>query len=99
MNPSPLAPWRDLAIVWLSIVPFVILLVTAIALIFVVRAVIAFKRWVRLPLLYGQLWALRIQEGTERVCGAIVEVPIRAQSRTVQARVTLRGVIDYLRGA
>jgi hypothetical protein len=99
MSPSPLAPWRDLSILWLSIIPIAVLLVTVVVLVFLIRGLLALKRWVRLPLLYGQLWALRVQQGTERVCDEIVQVPIQAQSRSTQLRVTLRGVVEYLRGA
>lgn len=98
MEPSSLAPWRDLSLVWLSILAMLALLVPGVALFHAIRGLRAVRRWLRLPLLYAQLWALRIEQGTRRASETIVEVPIRVHSRSAQARVTLRGVVDYLRG-
>jgi hypothetical protein len=98
MDTSILAPWRDLSIVWLAILAGIILAVPGVALFYAVRGMRALNRWLRLPLLNAQLWALRIQQGTQRASDAVVEIPIRLHSRSAQARVTLRGVIDYLRG-
>jgi hypothetical protein len=98
MDPSILAPWRDLSIVWFALLAMIFIAVPGVALLYAVRGMRALKRWLRLPLLNAQLWALRIEQGTQRASDAIVEVPIRLHSRSAQARVTLRGVIDYLRG-
>ncbi len=98
MEPSSLAPWRDLSIAWLSILAMIFMLVPGVALFFAIRGMRAVNRWLRVPLLMAQLWAVRIEQGTRRASEVIVEVPIRLQSRTAQTRVTLRGVVDYLRG-
>ena len=97
MDTSALAPWRDLSIMWLVLLTMIFVAVPGVALFFALRGVRYVNRWVRLPLLYAQLWALRIESGTKRASEAIVEVPIRLHSRSAQARVTVRGVIDYLR--
>jgi len=98
MDTSILAPWRDLSIVWLAILAGIILAVPGVALFYAVRGMRALNRWLQLPLLNAQLWAFRIQQGTQRASDAVVEIPIRLHSRSAQARVTIRGVIDYLRG-
>lgn len=98
MDSSILAPWRDLSIIWLVLLTMIFVAVPGVAFFFALRGVRYVNRWVRLPLLYAQLWALRIESGTKRGSEAIVEVPIRLYSRSAQARVTVRGVIDYLRG-
>lgn len=98
MEPSILAPWRDLSIVWLVLLTMIIVAVPGVAFFYAVRGLRALNRWLRLPLLNAQLWALRIEQGTQRASDAIVEVPIRLHSRSAQARVTIRGIIDYLRG-
>ncbi len=98
MDTSILAPWRDLSIVWFALLTMIFIAVPGVALFYALRGMRALNRLVRLPLLNAQLWALRIEQGTKNVSDTIVEVPIRMHSRTAQARVTLRGVIDYLRG-
>ncbi len=98
MDPSALAPWRDLSIIWLALLAMIIIAVPGVALFFAVRGMRALNRWLRLPLLYAQLWALRIDQSAQRASNVIAEIPIRVHSRGVQARITLRGVIDYLRG-
>ena len=98
MDPSILAPWRDLSIIWLVLLTMIFVAVPGVAFFFAVRGVRYVNRWLRLPLLTAQLWALRIESGTKRASDAIVEVPIRIYSKSAQARVTFRGVIDYLRG-
>ena len=98
MDASILGPWRDLSIIWLVLLTMLIVAVPGVALFFALRGVRYVKRWLRMPLLNAQLWALRIQTGTLRASNAICEVPIRIYSTSAQARVTVRGVIDYLRG-
>ena len=98
MDFSILDQWRDLSIIWLVLLTMIFVAVPGVAFFFALRGVRYVNRWVRLPLLYAQLWALRIESGTKRGSEAIVEVPIRLYSRSAQARVTVRGVIDYLRG-
>ena len=98
MDSSILAPWRDLSIMWLVLLTMIILLAPGAALFFALRGVRYMNRWLRVPLLNAQLWALRIQTGTQRASNTICEVPIRLYSTSAQARVTVRGVIDYLRG-
>ncbi len=57
-----------------------------------------FNRWLRLPLLTAQVWALRIEQGTARASERIAGAPIALHSASARFRVTTRGVIDFLRG-
>jgi hypothetical protein len=98
MESSPLAPWRDLALVWFILWAFIFTLIPGAAFYFAVVGMRRFNRWIRLPLLQAQVWALRIQHGTARVADQIAEVPIRMHSNAARARVTARGVIEFLRG-
>jgi len=77
----------------------IILLVPGAAFFFALRGVRYVNRWLRVPLLTAELWALRIQTGTQRTSSAICQVPIKLYSTSAQLRVTVRGVIDYMRGA
>jgi hypothetical protein len=99
MDSSFLAPWRDLSIIWLILPAMLLLLVPGAAFFFALRGVRYVNRWLRVPLLRAQLWALRIQTGTQRASNAICEVPIKLHSTSAQVRVTVRGVVDYMRGA
>jgi len=99
MDSSILAPWRDLSIIWLVLLTMLFVAVPGVAFFLAVRGVRYVNRWLRLPLSNGRVWALRIEHGTKRASDAIVEVPIRIYSRSEQASVTIRGVIDYLRGS
>jgi hypothetical protein len=99
MDASVLAPWRDLSIVWLVLLTMIFVAVPGVAFFYALRGIRALNRWLRLPLLNAQLWALRIEYGTQRVSKSIAAVPIQLHSRGAQARVTLRGVIDYVRGS
>jgi hypothetical protein len=98
MDTTSLAPWRDLAIVLLAFEIAVITAVPGVALVYAVRGVRALKRWLHMPLLNAQVWALRIQRATTRASDAVVSLPIALHSARARARVTVRGVIDFLRG-
>ena len=98
MDWTVLAPWRDLALIWLLIFPIVVTLAIAIAMFYAVRGIRYLKRWIKTPLLYAQVWALRIQYSTTRASFAIVEVPIRVHSNSERTRIVLRGIFDYLQG-
>ena len=99
MDTSVLGSLRDLSLIWLILLAMIFVAAPGVVLFFALRGVRYVNRWLRLPLLYAQLWALRIESGTKRASDAVSEVPIRLHSRSAQARVTLRGVIEYLRGA
>jgi len=96
MDWTILAPWRDLSLIYLLIFPMVVTLAIAVGLFYAVRGIRFLNRWIKTPLLYAQVWALRIQHSTTRTSNAIAEVPIRLHSNGEQTRVVLRGVIDYL---
>lgn len=98
MDPLILAPWRDLALILLVLEAFVIVAVPGVVFFFALKGVRALKRVIRKPLKQGQMWALRIQQGTTRATDAIAAVPIGISSNATRARVTARGVWDYVLG-
>ncbi len=98
MDPLILAPWRDLALILLIIEAAVIVAVPGIVFFFVLKGMRALKRIIRKPLSQGRMWAKRIQMGTVRTTNAIAGVPIGISSNVVRARVTARGVWDYILG-
>jgi hypothetical protein len=95
---NPLAPWRDLSIVWLVFWTAILLAVPGIALFFAQLYLRRFNRWLRLPLLTAQMWALRIEQSTARASEHIANVPIELHSAGTQFRVTAHGVVDFLQG-
>ncbi|MBI5303391.1 MAG: hypothetical protein HY868_14750 [Chloroflexi bacterium] len=98
MDNSGLAPWRDLSIVWFVFWTFIVMLIPGAAFFYAVRGMRWLNRHVHLGLLHGQIWALRIQRGAQRASDSVAEVPIRMHSNAARARVTLRGILDYVRG-
>jgi len=95
---NPLAPWRDLSIVWLALLTMIFVAVPGIAFYFAQLYLRRFNRWLRLPLLTAQVWALRIEQGAARASERIANVPIGLHGAGAQFRVTTRGVVDFLRG-
>ena len=98
MDPLILAPWRDLALILLALEAAVIVAVPGVIFFFVLKGVRALKRIIRRPLKQGQVWALRIQQGTTRATDAIAGVPIGINANVTRAQVTVRGVWDYVLG-
>ena len=98
MDGNILAPWRDLSIVWLVFWTVILLAVPFIALFFAQLYLRRFNRWLRLPLLTAQVWALRIEQSAGRASERIANVPIGLHRAGTQFRVTTRGVVDFLRG-
>ncbi len=96
MDPNVLAPWRDLSIVWLALLTMIFVAVPGVVLFFALKYLLKFNRWLKAPLLNAQVWALRIQYGTDRVAGRIAEVPITMHSTGARLNTTVRGVIDFL---
>jgi hypothetical protein len=95
---NPLAPWRDLSIVWLILWTMLFVAVPGIALYFAQLYLRRFNRWLRAPFLTAQVWALRIEQGTARASARIADVPIELYSTSARLRTTTRGVVDFLRG-
>jgi len=98
MDGTVLAPWRDLSIVWFSLWMMLFVLVPGAVFFFALKYLRRFKRWLRLPLMTAQVWALRIQSGTQRASDQIVRVPISLHSANARAGTTARGIIDFLLG-
>ncbi len=96
MDPNVLAPWRDLSIVWFVLWTFVFMLIPGAIFFFALKYLRMFNRWLKLPLLSAQVWALRIQQATVQASTNIVEVPITLNSKATQAQTTTRGIIDFL---
>ena len=95
---NPLAPWRDLSIVWLVFWTMLLLAVPGVALFFAQLYLRRFNRWLRLPLLTAQVWALRIEQSAARASARLANILIGLHSAGTQFRVTTRGVVDFLRG-
>ena len=98
MDPNVLAPWRVLSIVWFSLWMMLCVAIPGAVFFFALKYLRIFNRWLKTPLLNAQVWALRIQYGTQRVSQNIAEVAIRAHSEGARVSTTTRSVIDYLRG-
>ena len=98
MDGNILAPSRDLSIVWLALLTMIIVAAPGIAFYFAQLYLRRFNRWLRLPLLTAQVWALRIEQGTARTAERVARAPIALYSASAQCRVTTRGVVNFLRG-
>lgn len=96
MEPTALAPWRDLSIVWFVLWTMIFFLIPGVILFFALKYLRIFNHWLRLPLLKAQIWALRIQHVTGRASEDIAAVPITLHSKAAQAGTTTRGIIDFL---
>ncbi len=97
MDPNALAPWRDLSIVWFVLWTMIFVAIPGVILFFALKYLRIFNRWLKLPLLNAQVWALRIQQGTTRASDNIAGIPITLHGKAAQARITTRGIIDFLR--
>lgn len=98
MDPNPLAPWRDLSIVWFALWTMLFVAILGVVFFFMLKYLRRFNRWLRAPLMTAQVWALRIQYGTQRASEKIVAVPIAAHSASARLSTTARGIIDFLKG-
>ena len=97
MDVDILAPWRDLSIMWLALLTMIFCAVPLVAFYFAQLYVRRFNRWLRLPLLNAQVWALRIEQGVSRSADRIAAVPIAMHETGARISTTARGVIDFLR--
>lgn len=98
MNPDALAPWRDLSIVWFVLWMMLFVAIPGAVFFWMLTYLRRFNRWLKTPLLNAQVWALRIQYGTERVSHNIADAVIRVQAESTRVSTTTRGVINFLRG-
>jgi len=98
MDPNALAPWRDLSIVWFALWMMLFVAIPGAVFFLMLKYLRRFNRWLKTPLLNAQVWALRIQYGTERVSHNIADAVIRVQAESTRVRTTTRGVINFLRG-
>lgn len=95
---NPLAPWRDLALVWLILWVMLFVAVPGVVFYFAQKYLRRFRRWLRLPLLNTQVWALRIQQGTSRVSARVADIPIAMSSLGTRLYVTTRSVLQVILG-
>jgi hypothetical protein len=98
MDPNALAPWRDLSIVWFSLWLMVFAAIPGVIFFFAQKYLRQFNRWLKLPFLNAQVWALRIQYSTERASRKIADVAIGAQSQATRVSTTTRSILNYLIG-
>jgi hypothetical protein len=98
MDPNALAPWRDLSIVWFVLWMMLFVAISGAVFFWMLTYLRRFNRWLKTPLLNAQVWALRIQYGTERVSHNIADAVIRVQAESTRVSTTTRGVINFLRG-
>ncbi len=97
MDENTLAFARDLSLVLLALEAAILVAIPGVILWFTLRGVRAFKRWIKLPLLNAQMWALRIQHSTLRASSAAIALPIALESANARARATARGLVNFLR--
>ncbi len=95
---NPLAFWRDLAIVWLVLLTMIIVAVPGVILYLAQLYLRRFRRWLRMPLLNAQVWALRIRQGTQRTATRVANVPIGLYSMDTRLRVTARAMLRAVWG-
>jgi hypothetical protein len=95
---NPLAFWRDLALVWLILWAILFAAVPGVMLYFAQRYLRRFRRWLRMPLLNAQVWALRIQQGTQHAFARVANAPIALYAASTRVRVTARGVWRFVLG-
>lgn len=95
---NPLAPWRDLALVWLILWAMLFVAIPGIVLYFAQLYLRRFRRWLRAPLLNAQLWARRIEQGTQRVSARVANVPITLYGLSARLHITARSVWRFVLG-
>ncbi len=95
MQGSILGPWRDISIIILIIPMMVMVLIPGAMFYFSIRGIRWVKRSVRLPLLTARVWALRIQNGTQRASHAAVALPIATEALEARVRATAHGIAEF----
>ena len=96
MQDSILGPWRDASIIILIIPMMVMVLIPGALFYFSIRGVRWVKRSIRVPLLTARLWAMRVENGTQRASRAAVALPIAVEALNARARRTARGLAEFL---
>jgi hypothetical protein len=89
--------WRDAALILLIIEAFILALIPGIILFFAQKYLRVFRRWLKLPLLQTQLWALRIQQSVQRGTEAIAAVPIEIYAFSARVKTTARALWKIVR--
>lgn len=95
---NPLAPWRDLALVWLILLALLIGAVPGVIIYFAQMYLRRFRRWLHRSLLNVHVWALRIQQGTQHTSVRVAHVPVTLSSFGTRVYVTTRRMLQMLVG-
>lgn len=95
---NPLAPWRDLALAWLIFWTILLVAIPGIVLYFAQLYLRRFRRWLRAPLLNAQLWARRVEQGTQRASVRVANVPITLYALGTHLHITARRVWRFVLG-
>jgi hypothetical protein len=92
MSPETVSFWADLAAIFVLINVFVLMLIPGIAFGFGWWYLRKGRRKLVVPLLMGQVYALRIQQITMKACDAVANVPIQISAGAAQIMTTLRAL-------
>lgn len=95
---NPLAPWRDLALVWLILWAMLFAAIPGIVLYFAQLYLRRFRCWLRTPLLTAQLWARRVEQGTQHASVRVAYVPITFYALGTRLHITARSVWRFVLG-
>ncbi len=90
MNPEAVSFWADIAAIFLVGNVILLTLVMGVALGFGWWYLRKGRKALVLPLLMGQVYALRVQNATMKVTDAVANVPIQIHATTTQVTTTAR---------
>ncbi len=90
MNPESISFWADVGTIFLVCNVFLLTLVMGVALGFGWWYLRKGRKALGVPLLMGQVYALRVQHVTMKVSDTVANVPIQIHSATTQVTTTAR---------
>ncbi len=90
MNPDTLSFWTDIAAIFLFINAIILTLIIAVALGLGWWYLRQGRKKLALPLLYAQVYTLRVQQITMQVTNGIARVPIEIRATAAQVMTTLQ---------
>ncbi len=99
MNPESVSFWADVAAIFLLAQLFLFTLLFAVGLGVGWWYFRQARKKLIVPLLMGQVYALRIQQGTAQVSAKIVNVPITLGATVKRAQITAQSFVRPNRGA
>lgn len=92
MNPETVSLWADIATIFVLINVFILMLIPGAAFGFGWWYLRKGRKKLVVPLLMGQVYALRVQHITMKVTDAIANVPIQISNTAAQITTTLRAL-------